>query len=132
MRKGQKGKARSGGGIRSNKVVHHGIRTANRRTDVVSPSAVADLGASISYQRLPLIKSTAKEAVPMGNELVNNVGAGGPGKGRTIYPCGYQDQHGAAAKGEGGMQGKADRGSRAILGPPANRGAVRRGEQQGE
>jgi hypothetical protein len=125
------GKAKSGGGITSNKLRQVGIKAGPRRTNVISPSAVADVGAAISYPRLPLIKSTAPQ-VPLGNDLATNVGRGKPGAGRTIYPCGYQDLHGAVAKGEAGIQGKADRGSRAILGPPANRGAVRRGEQQGE
>jgi hypothetical protein len=126
------GKAKSGGGITSNKLRQVGIKAGPRRTNVISPSAVADVGAAISYKRLPLIKSTAPQ-VPLGNDLATNVGRGAPGAGRTIYPCGYQDQHGAVAKGETGIQGRADRGPRAILDAPRNTGAViRRGEQQGE
>ncbi len=32
-------------------------------------------------------------AVPLGNEVAKNVGAGGPGKGRTVAPCGSQGRH---------------------------------------
>jgi hypothetical protein len=110
-------KARSGGGITSNKLRQVPVRAGKRTLDAVSPSGVADLGASIGYKRVPLVKSTPKDFVPLGNSLTNNVGEGGPGTGRTIYPSGYQCQHGTPAKGEGGIQGAADRGARAILGP---------------
>src|SRR5690348_6566882 len=113
---GKSGKAKSGGGYTSNKRTEVKVRAGKRTLDAVSPSAVADLGAAIGYKRVPLVKSTPKDFVPLGNSLVNNVGAGGPGTGRTVYPSGYQCQTGPAAKGEPGMQGKADRGSRAILG----------------
>jgi hypothetical protein len=125
-------KARSGGGITSNKLRQLGVRGGKRTLDAVSPSAVADLGAAVGYKREPLVKSTPKDFVPLGNDLATNVGKGGPGTGRNIYPSGFQCQTGAAAKGEGGIQGRADRGSRAILGPPPNKGVVRRGEQSGE
>jgi hypothetical protein len=137
MSKSRSGKARSGGGIRGNKNVKIGVNAGPRRTNVISPSAVADVGAAIGYKRLPLIKATAPQ-VPLGNELATNVGRGAPGAGRTVYPCGYQDQHGTPAKGEPGMQGAADRGPRAILGPqpsnPGNKpalpqGQIRRGQQ---
>jgi hypothetical protein len=127
-------KARSGGGISSRVNREVGVRAGKRTLDAVSPSAVADLGAAIGYKRAPLVKSTPKDFVPLGNDLATNVGRGGPGTGRTVYPCGYQDQHGQAAPGQCGIQGRADRGPRAILdAPPGNTGRViRRGEQQGE
>jgi hypothetical protein len=125
-------KAKSGGGWSSNKRREVSIKAGKRTLDAVSPSAVADLGAAVGYKRLPLVKSTPKDFVPLGNDLATNVGRGAPGAGRTIYERGYQSQHGAVAKGEGGIQGRADRGSRAILGPPPNKGLVRRGEQSGE
>jgi hypothetical protein len=132
MTKSRTSKARSGGGITSNKLVHPKMRGGKRTLDAVSPSAVADLGAAVGYKRTPLVKSTPKDFVPLGNDLATNVGRGGPGTGRNIYPSGFQCQTGAAAKGEGGIQGRADRGPRAILGPPPNKGVVRKGEQQGE
>jgi hypothetical protein len=133
MTKSRTAKARSGGGLTSNKLVRPSIRGGKRTLDAISPSAVADLGAAIGYKRQPLVKSTPKDFVALGNELATNVGQGGPGTGRTVYPSGYQCQTGPAAKGEGGTQGAVDRGPRAILdAPPANRGAVRRGQQSNE
>ena len=39
-------------------------------------------------------------AVPLGNQLTNNVGAGGPGAGRTLYgQSGSQKMHGSPAPG---------------------------------
>jgi hypothetical protein len=131
MAKARTGKARSGGGITSNKLRQVGQRLNPRKVDVVSPSATDMLGQQTSFKKPELMKG-AQDFAPMGNALTNNVGKGGPGTGRTIYPCGFQSLHGTAAKGEGGMQGKADRGARQILGPPANTGAVRKGEQRGE
>jgi hypothetical protein len=134
MTKSRTAKPRSGGGLTSNKLVHPKMRGGKRTLDAISPSAVSDLGMAIGYKRAPLVKSTPKDFVPLGNDLATNVGRGGPGTGRTVYPCGYQDQHGQAAPGQRGIQGRADRGPRAILdAPPGNTGRViRRGEQQGE
>jgi hypothetical protein len=39
------------------------------------------------------------QPVPYGNQLVNNVGKGGPGAGREVMACGSQGQHGSAAPG---------------------------------
>jgi hypothetical protein len=133
-----RGKARSGGGITSNKLVHPKVRAGSRRVNAISPSAVDMIGQQTSFKKPDLIKSTPKDFVPMGNDLATNIGNGGPGTGRTVYPCGYQDQHGSAAPGQRGIQGKADRGPRAILGEapndrsPFHRVPFRRGEQQGE
>jgi cytochrome c5 len=131
MRKGQSGKARSGGGITSNKLRQVGMRVAPRTTNVVSVAATDMLGQQVSFKRPDLIRGTAKDFA-LGNTLTNNVGKGGPGTGRTIYERGFQSCHGTPAKGEAGIQGKADRGSRAILGPPSNTGAVRKGQQVNE
>jgi hypothetical protein len=131
-------KAKSGGGIDSNKRREVGYKGGKRTLDAVSPSAVSDLGMAVGYKRAPLVKSTPRDFVPLGNSLTNNVGAGGPGTGRTVYPAGYQCQTGPAAKGEPGMQGKADRGSRAILGEAPNHNSpfhpvpFRRGQQSNE
>jgi len=131
-------KARSGGGITSNKNVRVGQKLNPRSVDVVSIAATSMLGQQVSSKRPEIIKGQAKDFAPMGNALTNNVGKGGPGTGRTIYERGYQSCHGTPAKGEPGMQGKADRGSRAILGPqpndtsPFHRVPFRRGQQSNE
>jgi hypothetical protein len=130
-------KAKSGGGIDSNKRREVGYRGGKRTLDAVSVQAVSELGARTAYPKGPLVKATPNDFVPLGNTLAASCPQG-PGGGRTVYASGYQDQHGAAAKGEAGMQGKADRGSRAILGEAPNHTSpfhpvpFRRGEQQGE
>jgi hypothetical protein len=131
-KKATSGKARSGGGITSRKLVHPGVRVAPRTTNVVSPSAVADVGAAISYKRQPLVKSTAPDFAPMGNTVAAQTVCG-PGGSRTIYKSGFQTQSGSASPGEGSIEpSKHDRGPRQILGPARNTGAVRRGQQRSE
>jgi hypothetical protein len=131
-RTARSGKARSGGGLTVNKLVQVGVRAGKRTLDAINPASADYLGQRTAFKKPPLVESTPKDFVPLGNSLVNNVGAGGPGKGRVTYPCGFQSLHGAVAKGEKGMEGKADRGARQILGPPANTGVVRKGQQSGE
>jgi hypothetical protein len=48
----------------------------------------------------------APGSVPLGNEIAGNVGAGGPGKGRTVYGCGSQDMHGSANPGNAPATGR--------------------------
>ena len=130
-------KAKSGGGIDTNKRREVGYRGGKRTLDAVSVQAVSELGARTAYPRTPLVKSTPNDFVELGNARAASCPQG-PGGGRTIYASGYQDQHGAAAKGEGGIRGAADRGSRAILGPQPNDTSpfhpvpFRRGQQQNE
>ena len=44
-------------------------------------------------------------SVPLGNELATNVGAGGPGKGRTVMATGSQQMHGAPNPGNRTVSG---------------------------
>jgi hypothetical protein len=130
-------KAKSGGGIQSNKRREVGYRGGKRTLDAVSVQAVSELGARTAYKKSPLVKSTPNDFVPLGNSLAAACPQG-PGGGRTVYASGYQDQHGAAAKGEGGIRGAADRGPRQILGPQPNHTSpfhpvpFRRGQQSNE
>jgi hypothetical protein len=111
-----RGKATSGGGIRGNKVRQVGYRSGPPRTEVISPSGVADLGASINYPRQPLVKGTAPQ-VRSGNDVAASTVCG-PGGSRTIYKFGTEGVHGKVSQGEGkAFEGGADRGERAILGP---------------
>jgi hypothetical protein len=128
---GQKGKARSGGGYTSKQVRQVGQRVNPRRLDAINPAAVDMMGQATSFKKPDLVKPV-RDFAPMGNALTNNCGPNG--EGRTIYPSGYQSQHGTAAKGEKGIEGRADRWPRAILdAPPGNTGRViRKGEQTGE
>jgi hypothetical protein len=112
-------RAKSGGGIRGNKNVNVRVKAGPPRTEVISPSGVAAIGASISYPRQPLVKGTAPQ-VKSGNQVAAETVCG-PGGSRTIYRTGYQDLHGKASPGEGRMQGAVDRGNRAILGEPKSK-----------
>jgi hypothetical protein len=129
-------KARSGGGIRVNKLRQVGVRTGPPRTDVVSVGAVSELGARTAIPRQDLIKGTAPQ-VRSGNDVAESTVCG-PGGSRTVYKTGYQALSGPVSKGEGGIRGAADRGSRAILGPQPNDTSpfhpvpFRKGQQVGE
>ena len=86
-------KAKSGGGIRSNKVVSVGIKTGKPGRGVRPGDA-----AMIGIQRITTTGPSAPQgsakaiSVPLGNELTK--GTTGPGGGRTIHGCGSQGRHG--------------------------------------
>src|SRR5262245_10088871 len=88
-------KARSGGGITSNKLVRPSVKVGPPSTNKVNPERVAQIGAETQFTKPPLITGTMPQ-VPLGNAVALNVGAGGPGTGRTIYKTGSQSQHGPA------------------------------------
>ena len=92
-------KAKSGGGITSNKFVNVGVKAGPPRTNVVSPTSASQLGQSVNFKRDPLPIGTGAQ-VPLGNALATNVGAGGPGKGRDVHACGSQGIHGPVNRGE--------------------------------
>jgi hypothetical protein len=129
-------KARSGGGITSNKRREVGVRVGPPRTDVVSVGGVSELGARTAVPRQDLIKRTAPQ-VRSGNDVAETTVCG-PGGSRNIYPSGFQALSGKVSPGEGGIRGAADRGSRAILGPQPNHNSpfhpvpFRRGQQSNE
>jgi hypothetical protein len=108
-------KAKSGGGIRTNKLVHPRHIGGQRRTEAVRPGAVDMLGQQLGFKRPDLIQRQAPAATRLGNDMATNVGRGGPGVGRVTHHCGSQGSYGTPAQGEGGIQGAADRGARAIL-----------------
>jgi hypothetical protein len=85
-------KARSGGGITGNKNVKIGVKGGSPKTNVVNPAGATQLGAMVVKNPVPLYAGQAKAAVPMGNALATNVGKGGPGTGRTVYPSGTQSR----------------------------------------
>src|SRR5262249_52455918 len=110
-------RAKSGGGITSNKFVQPGIKTGQPNKGT-SPAAADQLGQSVSFKREQVEMGRAYPGTKLGNEVALNVGAGGPGKGREVFKSGSQSLHGPVNRGEAGIQGGADRGDRAILGPP--------------
>lgn len=112
---GAKAPARSGGGATMNKNVRVPIRSGSPNIKKANPDVVSNIGRSIgnhssegggkTTQRpnQPLYQET-KDRAPLGNQLVNNVGAGGPGAGRILHgQSGSQGQHGPVNPGGPGL-----------------------------
>src|SRR5262245_53292403 len=112
-------KAKSGGGITSNKFVQPSIRSGSPNKGT-SPGAADQLGQAVAFKREQVEMGKAYPGTKLGNEVALNVGKGSSGAGRTVMPCGSQGQHGSPNRGEAGIVGGADRGPRAILGNPGN------------
>lgn len=89
-------KARSGGGITSNKLVRSKAPKAEPRSKAMSPETVAQLGAATAFQKKPLEMGPGLSG-PVGptNNLVN----GPKGQGRTTYHCGTQGTYGPVNPG---------------------------------
>jgi hypothetical protein len=84
----------SGGG--SNKLVAKREATREQpRVRAASPGAVSQLGTHVANPQAvePLYGGPSFQPVPLGNTLTNNVGPGGPGRGRTVMPSGTQGKH---------------------------------------
>ena len=92
-------RAKSGGGLTSNKFVNTGVKAGPPRTNVVSPASASQLGQSVAFKRDPLPIGTASQ-VPMGNDCALRVGKGSPGADRTIHKSGSQSMHGPVNRGE--------------------------------
>src|SRR5262249_34348158 len=104
----------SGGG--SNKYVSPNIKTGSPYK-ATSAAAADQLGQATSFKKEQVDRGRAYTGAPLGNEVALNVGAGGPGAGRTTMRSGSQNFYGSPNRGEAGMQpSTADRGARAILG----------------
>ena len=104
-------RAKSGGGINSNKRVEVGVRRGTASADKVSPGGVSQLGSATGDRlrapgahtgqptSVPVFVGTKPQAAMLGNAKATDVGKGGPGSGRTIYRTGYQCQHGTPVQG---------------------------------
>jgi hypothetical protein len=107
-----KGKARSGGGLSGNKVVRPDMRKplGQKFHQKHSPAEASQLGQKMGQPAwVTPINSSGTMRRPgepeLGNAIAQNVGKGGPGKGREVLRCGTQDQHGPVARGEGPAPG---------------------------
>lgn len=97
-----------GGGIRSNVNREVGVRNGAPRREM-SPRGVSQIGSSLGNHATerpgelkravePVVTGKRGISVALGNEVAKNVGAGGPGAGRTQYgKSGTQSVHGAPA-----------------------------------
>jgi hypothetical protein len=92
-------KAKNGGGIESNKLVRPSVRTGQPYKGT-SPAAADYLGQATAFKKENVGTGPAYTGSKLGNELALNVGAGGPGKGRTTMPCGSQGTHGPVDPGQ--------------------------------
>lgn len=93
------GKAKSGGGIASNKTKKVPLTVGQRRVDAVSPGGVSELGAIVGNNPKSLIDARPQDRTDLGNYLAEQVVCG-PGGSRTIYKSGSQDMHGSVKHGE--------------------------------
>ena len=105
-------KAVSGGGINSRVVKQVDIKSGSPSLTAYSPRGVSQIGASQGSMlskagsftsrnsAVPLSEGQKRDFVSLGNSLTNNIGAGGPGTGRTLYgQGGTQAVHGAPVAG---------------------------------
>jgi len=92
-----KTKSKAGGGVNSNKVVKKPVKTGGPNR-AMSPCAVNQLGNHLGNPKAvePLVAGKALPST-LGNQLVNNVGTGGPGRGRKVMGQGTQNQYGPSA-----------------------------------
>ena len=101
----------AGGGAGMNKNVTPGVKYGPKRTNVISPGGVSQMGTAIGGKMRGEGRHTSQSAavnieqrkaplpVQHGNQVALNVGKGGPGTGRTIYASGSQATQGPVAPG---------------------------------
>ena len=84
-------KARSGGGVTSNKNVNVSVKAGSKTTEAISVPAASRIGTQVITTNggVKLVAANVPQT-PMGNDLALNVGKGGPGAGRTVLPSGSQ------------------------------------------
>lgn len=70
-----------------------GVTAGSRKTNAVSVGGASRIGNQTLFTKAPKGDVAKPAATPLGNELAKNVGAGGPGKGRTVHGSGSQGQH---------------------------------------
>jgi hypothetical protein len=92
-------KAKSGGGLTSNKLVRPEVRTGSPYKGT-SPAAASQLGQSTSFRKENVGVGPAYTGSKLGNEVALNVGKGGVGTGRTVHHCGSQGTHGNVNPGQ--------------------------------
>jgi hypothetical protein len=109
-------KAKSGGDLGMNKVVHRQAPKVEPKPHAINPGGAGQLGsAALAPKYATPLEAGRGYSTPVGPS--SNMGQG-PGANRQVHHCGSQGQHGSPNRGEAGIVGSADRGNRAILGPP--------------
>jgi hypothetical protein len=93
--------SKSGGGITSKNNVNVPVRTgkpaygvspgwSSQLGSAVGNKVTEEVGGKIPYRGEAMREGKSPISVPLGNQLVNNVGKGGPGTGRVVHSCGSQ------------------------------------------
>jgi hypothetical protein len=108
-------RSNAAGGLGSSVVNEQGQRLGARR-EGITPGFAGQLGQAqgdhvtnrsgggTGYRGDPMMAARpTAAAVPLGNQLTNNVGAGGPGKGREVFASGSQGMQGQPAQGMPGL-----------------------------
>src|SRR6266852_3002139 len=90
-------KARSGGGIMSNKLVQSKTPKAEPKPRAISPGGVSQLGEHVGTRRAVQPLDVGPGFKPKGP--TDNVKAVGVGGGRQIHRSGSQAMHGAPVQG---------------------------------
>src|SRR5262245_1354862 len=91
--------------IKSNKLVRPDMRKplGQKFHQEHLPGAADQFGQAIdpkAYRPIDARRFVRPGMPEQGNAVALNVGKGGPGTGRTVYPCGYQALHGTPVRGE--------------------------------
>ena len=94
-----KGRAVSGGGLTSNKLVTPKPRAGNRALDAIDPGAVDQQGQALGFRGADLMGTPMKDRADLGNYKAWSCQEG-PGGSRDVYPSGYQALHGTPVKAE--------------------------------
>jgi hypothetical protein len=105
-RSNQLSRGGAGGGMGS-RVVRPGPARMGQPAREQRPRGVSQIGQNMGNHAtnsgrvlrggVEPVRGAAMPSVPLGNEVAKNVGAGGPGRGRTVMTSGTQGQHGPVA-----------------------------------
>jgi hypothetical protein len=81
------------GSGRNGQVASSKFVAGSKSPSAIPPGTAGRIGTAEVRTSKPAAAKTITAAVPLGNELAKNVGAGGPGKGRTVHGTGSQGKH---------------------------------------
>jgi hypothetical protein len=106
-------KARSGGGLGMNKVVHRQAPKVEPKSTAINPGGAAQLGSkALAPKYATPLEAGRGYSTPVGPS--SNMGQG-PGANRQTHRSGSQGQWGSLNRGEPRPPGTADQGKRGIL-----------------
>src|SRR6516164_2768482 len=101
-------RAKSGGGLTSNKLKRVPVKYGPSSTNKIVPTGASQLGQMKGDHSTERARASANPLVRLRDGTAVQVDSGNrrafetprkPGGGRSIYPAGFQDQHGDVVKG---------------------------------